>query len=265
MVEKNDEVSSISVDSKPDNSNLISKISIVQKGLEKIEKDGHNKNQNYDYVTEAAVKANLQNKLAEQGISIIPNYEILNIWSAKTGKGTNLNFVSVMGSFEITDGIDSIHGSMPGVGMDSGDKAIYKAETGAQKNFLMQTFLMTTGDDPEQDWNNNQQSQPQNFNQQQNNYPPVEPFNIFDNFNNQMQSRQQVSYANTAKMNQIKTQMQNLADLMKTDPNAIFETVMKNFPNADYGHLEDKTADEILIYLNQQKISVEETLKQLNG
>lgn len=264
MVEKNDEVGSIPVDSKPDNSSLISKISIVQKGLDKIEKDGHNKNQNYDYVTEAAVKANLQSKLAEQGISIVPNYEILNIWSSKTNKGGNVNFVSVMGKFEITDGIDSIHGSMPGVGMDSGDKAIYKAETGAQKNFLMQTFLMTTGDDPEQDWNNNQQSQPQNFNQQQNNYPPVEQFNAFDNFNNQMKSRQpQVSYANQAKMNQIKTQMQNLADLMKTDPNEIYETVMKQFPNVDYSHMEDSTADQMIIYLNNQRTSVEETLKQI--
>lgn len=251
-------------DSKNNVSNLISKISNVQKGLDKIEKDGHNKNQNYDYVTEAAVKANLQSKLAEQGISIIPSYEILNVWNTKTGKGSNLNFVSVMGKFEITDGIDSIHGSMPGIGMDSGDKAIYKAETGAQKNFLMQTFLMTTGDDPEQDWNNNQQPQSQNFNQQQNNYQPADQFNVFDNFNSQAQSRQpQVIYANQAKMNQIKRQMENLADLMKTDPNDIFETVMKQFPNVDYNHMEDNTADQMIIYLNNQRTSVEETLKQI--
>lgn len=38
---------------------------------------------------------------------------------------------------------------MIGEGMDTGDKAIYKAITGAQKYVLMKTFLIPTGDDPE--------------------------------------------------------------------------------------------------------------------
>jgi len=38
-----------------------------------------------------------------------------------------------------------------GDGSDSNDKAIYKAITGAQKYALMKTFLVATGDDPEQD------------------------------------------------------------------------------------------------------------------
>lgn len=240
-------------------SNLITKISNVQKRLDKIEKDGHNNNQNYDYVTEAAVKANLQSRLAEQGISIIPSYEILNVWNTRTGKGSNLNFVSVMGKFEITDGINSIHGTMPGIGMDSGDKAIYKAETGAQKNFLMQTFLMTTGDDPEQDWNQPQQS---NNYQSQNNAPQSDTFNPFDNFNSQRQSNRPV-LANDAKKNQIENQIQQLANLMKTDPKQIFNTLMNQFPGVQYGSLPDKEADNMMTYLNKQRIEIEATLKQM--
>ena len=38
-----------------------------------------------------------------------------------------------------------------GEGQDSGDKAVYKALTGATKYALMKTFLIPTGDDPERD------------------------------------------------------------------------------------------------------------------
>lgn len=36
-----------------------------------------------------------------------------------------------------------------GAGSDSGDKALYKAYTGAMKTFLLKRFLIPTGDDPE--------------------------------------------------------------------------------------------------------------------
>lgn len=39
----------------------------------------------------------------------------------------------------------------PGYGDDAGDKGAYKALTGAEKYFLMKTFLVATGDDPERD------------------------------------------------------------------------------------------------------------------
>jgi hypothetical protein len=38
-----------------------------------------------------------------------------------------------------------------GQGLDSGDKAPYKAMTGALKYALLQSFLLATGDDPEAD------------------------------------------------------------------------------------------------------------------
>ena len=38
-----------------------------------------------------------------------------------------------------------------GAGADTGDKGVYKSMTGAEKYFLMKTFLIATGDDPEAD------------------------------------------------------------------------------------------------------------------
>lgn len=248
------------IEVKTKSASLIESISNVQKQLTKIEKDGHNQRQGYDYVTEAAIKANLQTKLAEEGIAIIPTYQILDSWNRNTNKGGILNFVSVLGTFEITNGTDSIYGSMPGIGMDSGDKAIYKAETGAQKNFLMQTFLMTTGDDPEQDWN----TQPQQTNnyQQQNNVPQTDTFNPFDKFNSQRQQNHPI-LANDAKKKQIENQIQQLANLMKEDPTKIFDTLMSQFPGIQYGSLPDKEADNMMTYLNRQRTEIEATLKQM--
>ena len=40
---------------------------------------------------------------------------------------------------------------MAGQGLDSGDKAPYKAMTGALKYALLQSFLLATGDDPEEE------------------------------------------------------------------------------------------------------------------
>ena len=46
-----------------------------------------------------------------------------------------------------------------GEGMDKGDKAGYKAYTGALKYFLADTFMVATGDDPEKDSPDQQMNQ----------------------------------------------------------------------------------------------------------
>lgn len=56
-------------------------------------------------------------------------------------------------NFEIIDNETgySISVKWYGQGMDYGDKAIYKSYTGALKYFLLDTFMISTGDDPEND------------------------------------------------------------------------------------------------------------------
>jgi hypothetical protein len=53
--------------------------------------------------------------------------------------------------FTVTDGAEERQFVMIGEGEDSGDKATYKAMTGAQKYALLKLFLISTGDDPEAD------------------------------------------------------------------------------------------------------------------
>src|SRR6202045_2489868 len=46
---------------------------------------------------------------------------------------------------------EEITAKVAGQGLDSGDKAPYKAMTGALKYALLQSFLLATGDDPEEE------------------------------------------------------------------------------------------------------------------
>jgi hypothetical protein len=52
-------------------------------------------------------------------------------------------------TFSDVDSGEEIVAKVAGQGLDSGDKAPYKAMTGALKYALLQSFLLATGDDPE--------------------------------------------------------------------------------------------------------------------
>ncbi len=52
-------------------------------------------------------------------------------------------------TFADVDSGEEIVAKVAGQGLDPGDKAPYKAMTGALKYALLQSFLLATGDDPE--------------------------------------------------------------------------------------------------------------------
>ena len=54
-------------------------------------------------------------------------------------------------TFTDVDTGDEITTKVAGQGLDAGDKAPYKAMTGALKYALLQSFLLATGDDPEEE------------------------------------------------------------------------------------------------------------------
>ncbi len=54
-------------------------------------------------------------------------------------------------TFTDVDTGEAITAKVAGQGLDSGDKAPYKAMTGALKYALLQSFLLATGDDPEEE------------------------------------------------------------------------------------------------------------------
>lgn len=127
-----------------------------------ITKDGTNDYSNYDYVSEVQM-SQLGHYLADYGVIFMPKIVPVEHWTETNKRGALKNYVLVQGKFTLTDGTDSITGSMPGIGTDATDKAIYKAETGAKKNFLMQFFLVASKDDPD-----NQKKQNQNGSKKRN-------------------------------------------------------------------------------------------------
>lgn len=218
--------------------NLVQKIAKVQAGIGEIKKEGYNKIQNYDFVTEAQIKKLVRQPLAKLGVIINPKFKTTNEWNETTKKGGIMHYTSVLGTFEITDGETTIVGTMPGTGMDSGDKAGYKAETGSQKNYLMQLFMISTGDDPEQD----RVQQPNNG--RYSNYPSNN-----DNYSNQRgnYNRQVV---NKAMINQIVNSINANAETLRVDPQEVYDTVKGRYKFNTLNDISNDVANEILIYLN---------------
>ena len=136
---------------------LAEKIAKANKDIGVIAKDGNNNFQHYSFQSEAAIKAAVQRVISDNKFAIVPSFEIVDREQQKTAKGGVNNFVYVLGTFTITDGIETMVGSMPGAGSDTGEKAVQKACTSAQKYFYKQLFNITDKDeDPDaQDSNPN--------------------------------------------------------------------------------------------------------------
>lgn len=135
--------------------NLIQKLVDASKLIKAIQKDGQNKYQSYSFQSESAIKAVVKSAIETVGIVIVPTYEITNRESWTNNKGTVNHVIEVMGQFTITDGNDQIVGQMPGTGMDTGDKAVQKASTSAQKYFYKQLFNITDKDEDPDGANSN--------------------------------------------------------------------------------------------------------------
>lgn len=134
---------------------LIDKLNQASSHIGPIAKDGKNGFQHYSFQSETAIKYAVEAAIREVGIRVIPNFEVINQYDRKTNKGGVNHFVDVMGTFTITDGAEEIKGSMPGSGQDTGEKAMAKACTSAQKYFYKQLFNITDKDeDPDADDSN---------------------------------------------------------------------------------------------------------------
>lgn len=119
---------------------LVAKLVMAMNEIGPIAKDSTNTFQKYRFQSEAAIKQAVKVALGKQGIIILPSFEVINQYDRESKKGATNHFVDVLGTFEVTDGQDTITGSMPGSGQDTGEKAMAKACTSAQKYFYKQLF-----------------------------------------------------------------------------------------------------------------------------
>jgi hypothetical protein len=130
--------------------NLRQKLAEVRRRLGYIQKRGHNERFNYSYVTAADIAGAVGDILAELGVVVIPSLENITYEStAGRGETTRLARVVMAYTFADVDSGEAIVAKVAGQGLDVGDKAPYKAMTGALKYALLQSFLLATGDDPE--------------------------------------------------------------------------------------------------------------------
>ena len=136
----------------PTQLNLRQKLVEVRRRLGYVQKRGHNERFNYSYVTAADIAGSIGDLLAELGVVIIPRLEEIAYESA-VGRGEAVRMARVVMAYTFAD-VDSgeeLTAKVAGQGLDAGDKAPYKAMTGALKYALLQSFLLATGDDPEEE------------------------------------------------------------------------------------------------------------------
>lgn len=129
---------------------LVIKLAEVMKAVHRVPKRGRNDFHNYDYATEADIAEVVRTELSDRNIMLIP--QITGEERHPVGeKGSWLTVLAMSMEFIDGDTDQRIQKSWRGYGTDKEDKGGYKAITGATKYFLLKTFLMPTGDDPEQE------------------------------------------------------------------------------------------------------------------
>ncbi|WP_167371050.1 ERF family protein [Myxococcus virescens] len=129
------------------------KLAEVMGSVGHVPKSGRNKFHGYDYATEADIVAAVRTGLSERALMLIPTV-VDTTWAAvDRQKGNSDRLVTLTVRFTLHDGEsgETLSFEVLGEGQDPGDKATYKALTGATKYALLKLFLIPTGDDPEQD------------------------------------------------------------------------------------------------------------------
>jgi hypothetical protein len=132
---------------------LASKLARVLSDVHRVPKNGRNDFHKYDYVTESDLVDHIRDKLAEHGVAIFPSVREHDVIEMEDQRKRTVYLTTVTLEISLVDGEsgDTMTTTWIGQGLDQSDKGYYKAYTGAMKYFLMKTFMISTGDDPEQD------------------------------------------------------------------------------------------------------------------
>lgn len=119
---------------------------LAEKGV--LKKAGKNDFDHYTYFSEAQYKELFTELFSHNGLELKFD-EVEYAMFEGVGKQPNGRKVKLVFSLIDIDTGFSEKTTITGEGLDKGDKAGYKAYTGAVKYFLANTFMVATGDDPE--------------------------------------------------------------------------------------------------------------------
>ena len=135
--------------------NIYEKLLKVQEAVGRVPKNGYNSFQKYNYVTEADLLDAIRKHMVEQGLALvmIGMQEKIGCHPAPEGKeGKRWAEVKIaFAVYNVANPEEKILTDSVGYAEDSGDKAIYKAITGATKYLHYKLFMVSTGDDPERE------------------------------------------------------------------------------------------------------------------
>jgi len=130
---------------------LVRKLAEVMAAVERVPKSGRNDFHKYDYATEADITAAVRSAMASRHLMMVPSIEHTEWKGIPRKNGGEDRLCTLTVRFTVMDGEsdESLTFLVLGEGQDPGDKATYKAFTGAVKYALLKLFLIPTGDDPE--------------------------------------------------------------------------------------------------------------------
>jgi len=125
---------------------VLKKLHLIQADIDKMDKDGWNDFSKYKYLSETQITLKIKQLFDKHKVLFTYNEEIVD----KYRDGTMLEVaVRVFYTFWDTESGSHYRGFVDGVARDKGDKAVWKAITGAVKYIYMKTFNIPTGDDAE--------------------------------------------------------------------------------------------------------------------
>ena len=131
---------------------LKQKLAEVRLRIGQIEKRGVNEQGNYKYERAADLAGAVGDVLAELGVILLPRLESISTEPLGNRTGAeHLTRVVISYTFIDANSSEELTVKMAGEGLDAGDKGVCKAQTSALKYTLLQSFLIATGDDPEED------------------------------------------------------------------------------------------------------------------
>ena len=121
---------------------------LAQKGV--LQKKSENTYDHYKYFSEAQYKELFTNLFSEHGLELRFTVDAYDTFEG-TEKQANGRMTTLRFTLMDTDTGFGEESVVIGEGIDKGDKAGYKAYTGALKYYLANTFMVATGDDPEKE------------------------------------------------------------------------------------------------------------------
>lgn len=131
---------------------LMAKLLVAQAAAQAVGKQGRNKDQGYDYARAEDVIAEAQRALHEAGLVGYMMPGEVESTAVQSRGGSSGLFVTMHATLVVADpdGTDRLEVPAHGTGIDyPGDKAVYKAMTGAAKYAYASVLGIPFGDDPE--------------------------------------------------------------------------------------------------------------------